>query len=162
MELIQTNYTKTSANETLIVFHFSVSLSLFLFSQYYNSRLLRSVFKCIGWPPKQLLYLNLKTEDAASCFQANFFWVFFTVVFKPLKPIQKMSMGKQKKPEVYGEWKMQMECCALLTFVCCVDLDGVFKISLWIFFRRWMQAMDVEKEDSLCWRDLLWLKWCRR
>ncbi|TAE26119.1 MAG: hypothetical protein EAZ92_11085 [Candidatus Kapaibacterium sp.] len=78
---------------------------MFFFSSIFpfRSRLLRSVFKCIGCPPKQLLYLNLKKEDAASCFQVNHFWVFFAFVLKPLKPIQKMSMGKQKKPKVYGE-----------------------------------------------------------
>ena len=71
------------------------------------------VFKCISdGPPKWLLYLNFEKEDA-SCFQQNHcFWFCFC---SP-KMIQKMSMGKQMKPTVSGEWRRNGILCALLTF----------------------------------------------
>lgn len=116
-ESAQTNYTK--ANETLIVFFSFLSPS--------HSNLLKNVFKCIGCPPKQLLYLNLKKEDAASCFRVNHIWCCFAFVLKPLKPIQKMSMGINKRSQKYMESERCKWNVALCWLLFVVDLLKFYK-----------------------------------
>lgn len=70
-------------------------------------------------PPKAAFVFKFEKRRCCFLFSSESLLGFLRSCAYAPKSIQKMSMGKQKKPKVSGERKMQMECCALLTFVCC-------------------------------------------
>lgn len=67
-------------------------------------------------PPKQLLYLNLKTEDAASCFRVNHFWVFCLLRFCAQSPEANSEDVNGQTKEAKSIWRVK-DANGMLRFV---------------------------------------------